>query len=115
VAFGSDWDVSSPDPLQGIEVAVTRMGPFGETSTPFIPQERIPLEDAIRAYTLNSAWVNHLDDRTGSIEVGKLADLVVLKSNLFKIEPSQISEAKVLLTLFGGKPVYGSFDDAGSE
>ena len=114
VAFGSDWDVSSPDPLQGIEVAVTRMGPNGETKTPFIPQERIPLKDAIAAYTLHAAYVNHIDDRTGSIQVGKLADLVVLKWNLFKIKPAKISDSKVLLTLFGGKPVYGSFDAAGN-
>lgn len=113
VAFGSDWSVSSPNPLEGIEVAVTRMGPNGETKTPFIPEERIPLKDAIAAYTLHAAYVNHIDDRTGSIQVGKLADLTVVNRNLFKIKPTQISESKVVLTLFGGHPVYGTFDDAG--
>lgn len=112
VAFGSDWSVSSVNPLEGIEVAVTRMGPNGETDTPFLPEQRISLEDAIRAYTLNAAYLNRLDDRTGSIEAGKLADLIVLDRNLFRIDPQEISEARVLLTLFAGRPVAGSFEAA---
>jgi predicted amidohydrolase YtcJ len=109
VAFGSDWSVSSANPLEEIEVAVTRMGWTGQTTTPFLPEERIELRDAIAAFTLNAAYVNFQDDRTGSIETGKLADLIVLDRNLFSIPPEQISESKVLLTLLGGKPVYGDF------
>jgi hypothetical protein len=109
VAFGSDWSVSSPNPLEEMEVAVTRMGPAGETTTPFIPEERIDLKDAIAAFTINAAYVNFLDDRTGSIEPGKLADLIVVDRNLFTIRPEEISEAKVVLTLLGGKPVFGDF------
>jgi predicted amidohydrolase YtcJ len=109
VAFGSDWSVSSANPLEEIEVAVTRMGPAGETRTPFIPEERIDLRDALAAFTLNAAYVNFQDDRTGSIEEGKLADLVVLDRNLFAIPPDQISGARVLLTLLGGKPVFGDW------
>jgi predicted amidohydrolase YtcJ len=71
-----------------------------------MPQERITLEQAIAAATLNAAYVNHLDDRTGSIEPGKLADLTILDTNLFEVEPSAISEAKVVTTLLGGEVVY---------
>jgi len=114
VAFGSDWSVSSANPLEEMEVAITRMGPHGETKEPFIPEERIDLKDALAAFTINAAYVNFQDDTTGSIETGKLADLVVLDRNLFTIPPSQISTAKVLLTLFGGKPVYGDPDRVGN-
>jgi predicted amidohydrolase YtcJ len=114
VAFGSDWSVSSANPLEEIEVAVTRMGPAGETRTPFIPEERIDLRDALAAFTLNAAYVNFQDDRTGSIEEGKLADLVVLDHNLFAIPPDQISGARVLLTLLGGKPVFGDWSLSGA-
>jgi predicted amidohydrolase YtcJ len=109
VAFGSDWSVSSANPLEELEVAVTRMGPNGETKTPYLPDERIDLRDALAAFTLDAAYVNHQDDRTGSIEVGKLADVVVLDRNLFAIPPGQISDTKVVLTLFGGKPIFGDF------
>jgi predicted amidohydrolase YtcJ len=106
VAFGSDWNVSSPDPLQAIEAAVTRGNVFDPEVPVFMPQERISLEDAIKAATINSAYVNHLDSRTGSIEVNKLGDLVILDKNLFEIEPAEISDARVQKTLFGGKVVF---------
>jgi predicted amidohydrolase YtcJ len=107
VAFGSDWSVSSANPLEELEVAVTRMGPNGETKEPFIPEERIDLKDALAAFTIGAAYVNFQDATTGSIERGKLADLIVLDHNLFAIDPAQISDTKVLLTLFGGKAVHG--------
>ncbi|HYV20751.1 MAG TPA: amidohydrolase [Verrucomicrobiae bacterium] len=109
IAFGSDWSVSSANPLEELEVAVTRMGPNGETKTPYLPDERIDLRDALAAFTLDAAYVNFQDDTTGSIETGKLADLIVLDRNLFAIPPAQISETKVLLTLFGGKPIFGDW------
>jgi hypothetical protein len=113
VAFGSDWSVSSANPLEEIEVAVTRMGWSGQTKEPFIPEERIELRDALAAFTINAAYVNFQDDRTGSIETGKLADLIVLDRDLFNLKPDQISEAKVLLTLLGGKPVHGDWSLGG--
>jgi predicted amidohydrolase YtcJ len=113
VAFGSDWSVSSANPLEELEVAVTRMGPNGETREPFLPAERIDLKDALAAFTLNAAYVNFQEDRTGSIEPGKLADLIVLDRNLFTIPPEQISETRVLLTLFGGRPIYGDWSLSG--
>ena len=84
------------------------MDPAKHDTPVFEPQERITLAQAIAAATFNAAYVNHLDDRTGSIEVGKLGDLVILDSNLFEIEPSEISETKVIATLFGGEVVYHS-------
>lgn len=110
VAFGSDWYVSSADPLAGIETAVTRLSAEGLNDVVMLPDERISLEDAIAAYTINSAFTNFLDERSGSIEVGKLADLIVLDQNLFEIDVSEISEARVLLTLLGGEPVYGDME-----
>ena len=76
----------------------------------FIPEERIDLKSAIVAFTINAAFVNKQEDTTGSIEVGKLADLIVIDQNLFDIDPATISDTKVLLTLFGGEPVYGDID-----
>jgi predicted amidohydrolase YtcJ len=107
LAFGSDWSVSSANPFEEMEVAVTRMGAHGETSTAYLPEERIDIGSAIAAFTIGSAYVNSLERQTGSIEVGKWADLIVLDRNLFAIEPSEISETRVLLTLLEGKPVHG--------
>jgi hypothetical protein len=106
IAFGSDWNVSSPDPLLAIETAVTRVEPLEHSTPVFMPQERISLEEAITAATLNAAYVNHLDDVSGTIEIGKLGDLVILDTNLFEVEPSAISDARVVETLFGGETVY---------
>ncbi|HET6564165.1 MAG TPA: amidohydrolase, partial [Xanthomonadales bacterium] len=89
VAFGSDWNVSSPDPLQAIEAAVTRGNVFDPSIPVFMPQERISLEDAIKAATLNAAYVNHFDGISGSIEPGKSGDLVILDRNLFEIDPAE--------------------------
>jgi predicted amidohydrolase YtcJ len=109
VAFGSDWNVSSPNPFEEIEVAVTRMGPGGETPTPFLPEERIDLASALAAFTISAAYVNGIEDQTGSIEVGKLADLIVIDRNPFEVEPAEISETTVLLTLLEGEPVHGDW------
>ena len=109
VAFGSDWFVTSGNPLLGIETAVTRRDPLTNVSDAFIDSERINLADAIAAYTINSAYVNFMEKDTGSIEVGKLADLIVIDQNLFVIEAHEISDAQVLLTLLGGSPVYGDW------
>ncbi len=106
IAFGSDWSVSSANPLLQIETAITRKNALSEDETVFIAEERIDLESAIAAFTINAAFVNKLDKTTGSIEPGKAADLIVLDRNLFEIPSEELSEAKVLLTLLNGKPVY---------
>jgi len=108
VAFGSDWSVSSVDPMPQIETALTRVDAESHATEVLNPEQRITIEQAIEAFTLGTAYVNHQEDVTGSIEVGKFADLVVLDQNLLEIEAEQISDTKVLLTLFEGKPVFGS-------
>lgn len=111
VAFGSDWSVSTANPFPQIETAVTRKSAVDESIPVFIPEERIDLQTAIAAFTINAAFVNKQERDTGSIEVGKLADLVVVDQNLFDIKPSEISETKALLTLLGGEAVHGNLED----
>ncbi len=111
LAFGSDWYVSSANPLLAIEVAITRRAPSGLGAEPLLPEEAIDLATAIKAATLGAAYGNFLDKETGSIEVGKLADLIVIDKNLFDIPARDISEARVMLTLFEGESVHGSLDD----
>jgi predicted amidohydrolase YtcJ len=110
IAMGSDWTVSTVDPLPQIETAVTRIEAIDHATAVLNPEQRISLAQAVEGFTMGSAFVNHQDDTTGSIEVGKLADLIVLDKNLFALEPHEISDAKVLLTLFEGKAVYGNLD-----
>jgi predicted amidohydrolase YtcJ len=105
LAFGSDWTVSTADPLPQIEVAVTRIEP-GDDSEPFLPQERLDLPTALAAFTIGSAYVNGLEEETGSIEPGKLADLVVLDRDLLSPDAGPPSEARVLLTLVEGEVVF---------
>ncbi len=108
--MGSDWSVSTVDPLPQIETAVTRIEAIEHETEVLNPEQRITLEQAIEGFTMGSAFVNHQEDMTGSIEVGKLADLIVLDKNLFDLPPKEISDANVLLTLFAGEPVYGTLD-----
>ena len=103
---GSDWDVSPLDPLQGIEVAVTRRDPDSPPGPPWLPNEAISLPEILAAYTINGARVAFADSARGSITVGKWADLIVLDHNLLTIAPRDIHRTKVLLTLFQGHEVY---------
>jgi predicted amidohydrolase YtcJ len=105
LAFGSDWSVSSPDPLAGIQVALTREWTGGRPG-PFLPEQEIALDAALAAYTIGAAAANGLDAETGSIEVGKLADLVVVSHDLFEVAPAKIAQERVQLTLVEGEPVY---------
>jgi len=110
LAFGSDWSVSSLDPLEGIEVAVTRRDPDGGGRPAMQPDEALDLPAAIAAYTAGAAWANRLEETTGSIETGKAADLVVLADDLFALPPEKIGEARVLMTLIAGEVVYRAED-----
>ncbi len=111
LACGSDWPISTPDPLQQIHVGVNRMAPPGYTygddggAGPFLPSQRLTLDAAVRAFTAGSAYVNHLDE-TGSIRVGNLADLVVLDRDPFANPPEEIGETRVLMTFVDGAQVY---------
>ncbi|MFE9600356.1 amidohydrolase [Streptomyces hokutonensis] len=106
LAAGSDWPVSSPDPLQGIHVAVNRVEP-GSAGPVFLPGERIGLAEALTAYTAGSAYANHLDD-TGRVAAGALADLVVLDRDPFAAPPEEIAETRVAHTYVGGAEVYAA-------
>jgi predicted amidohydrolase YtcJ len=109
VAFGSDWSVSTADPLLGIETAMTRIEPDGPATPVFLPEQRIDLPQAIAGYTIDAAYANFLDADTGSLELGKYGDLIVLSENLFEIPTERISEATVEATLLEGEWVYGEF------
>ncbi|MCH8228178.1 MAG: amidohydrolase, partial [Proteobacteria bacterium] len=105
---GSDWNVSSANPLDAIEVAIRRQDPLAGEGPVLNENERVSLATMIDAYTINGAWLMHQEDRVGSIEVGKRADIVVLDRNLFAIPATQISAARVLFTLLDGVAVYAA-------
>ncbi len=106
VVGGSDWTVSSLNPLDAIETAVRRQNPFEDSGPVLGENEEIDLTAALDMYTRNAAHVMRLEDKTGSIEVGKRADLIVLDRSLFDIPVTEINEARVLLTMMDGKTVY---------
>ncbi len=108
LAAGSDWAVSSANPLRAIHVAVNRSlhGSTGEQAEPFLPGQRLEPAEAFAAYTIGSAFVNHLDDVTGSIEPGKFADLVVLDRDPIAGPPAEIGSTSVLATYVEGEPAY---------
>lgn len=113
LCFGSDWPVSSPDPLTELHVATTRTPPpepgaAADDADVFLPHERLGLEAAVEAFTLGSAYVNHLDGETGSIAVGKLADLAVVDRDIFALDGRDggVAGAKVLATFVGGRAVH---------
>lgn len=108
---GSDWDVSSLNPLDAIETAIRRQDPYEEPGRILGENEEIDLVTALDMYTRNAAHIMRLEDKSGSIEAGKRADLIVLDRNLFDIPVTEINEARVLLTIMDGKTVYDANDD----
>src|SRR5438874_1729369 len=108
LAFGSDWPVVTLNPWPGVQNALTRQTTDGDPPDGFVPKERIRLEDTIKAYTLGAALAGRREKTEGSIEAGKLADLIVLSQDLFKIPATEIVKTEVLLTLVGGTVVYRS-------
>ncbi len=108
LAAGSDWAVSSANPLRAIHVAVNRslQGATGPYAEPFLPGQHLELAQALAAYTIGSAYVNHLDSETGTVEPGKLADLVVLDRDPFDYPPADIGTTGVLATYVQGEPVH---------
>jgi predicted amidohydrolase YtcJ len=108
IVGGSDWSVSSLNPLEAIQVALTRRALDDAGATPWLPQEVIDLSTALRAYTINGAFLSRQETLTGSIEIGKAADLVVLDRNLFDVPAREIHLARVLMTILEGKIVYAA-------
>lgn len=123
VTFSGDHPVSPiNNPFWAIEVAVTRnlnnpefygvdeITGIDDPTWLLNPKERISVLDAVKAYTINGAYQLYRDDKVGSIEKGKLADLIVVDQDIFKIDPLKIDQTKVLTTIFNGKPVFGGYD-----
>jgi predicted amidohydrolase YtcJ len=106
LAMGSDWSVSTPDPFKQMEVAVTRVDPDHRGGEPFLPDERIGLDEALTAFTRGSAFVNRLDGETGTLAPGMLADLVVLDRDIGAPDNGPIGDARALLTMVGGRVVH---------
>lgn len=111
LSFGTDWPGTSAaeypiNPMLGLYAAVTRQTLTGQPAGGWFPEERISIEDAIKAYTYNTAYANFEEKIKGSIEVGKLADIAVLSKNLLKIRPRETLQTEVIYTIVGGKIVY---------
>jgi predicted amidohydrolase YtcJ len=107
LAGGSDWPVTTPNPLLEMEVALTRTDPDERDGAPLFPEERLTLDEALAAFTIGSAYVNHVEAETGSITVGKRADLVVLDRDIRNAGTGPLGDARVRATLVGGHIVSG--------
>ncbi|SDE26580.1 amidohydrolase [Kordiimonas lacus] len=110
VTFGSDWPVAPLDPIMGIYAAVTRQTLDGANPDGWIPDEKISVLEALRAYTVNNAYAGYQEDKLGLIKPGYLADFVVLSDNLFAIDPVAIKDVSVLRTAIGGVDRYRAED-----
>jgi hypothetical protein len=106
LAFGSDWPVAPLDPLSGIAAAVTRATLDGHNPGGWFPEQRLTVEEAVRAYTQGSAYAAFEEKDKGTILPGKLADLVVLSEDLLRIPPERIKDVRVEITIVGGRIVY---------
>jgi predicted amidohydrolase YtcJ len=106
LAFGSDWFVAPINPLVGIYAAVTRRTLGGNHKNGWVPEQRITVAEAVHAYTMGSAYASMEERSKGSLEPGKLADLAVLSDDIFEVEPEKIADAKVDVTILGGKVIY---------
>jgi predicted amidohydrolase YtcJ len=106
LAFGSDWPVAPLDPLRGIFVAVNRTDVEGEPEGGWLPEERLPLADAIRAFTSGASWASFDEQRKGSLERDMLADIVILSEDVFALPPERLLQAEVVMTIVDGKIVY---------
>lgn len=106
LALGTDWTVAPLEPMLTIQAAITRQTLDGRHPDGWNPQEKISVEEAVRAYTVGSAYAEFTEDRKGTIAPGKLADMVMLDGDIFPIEPGEIDKVKVVLTVMDGRVVY---------
>jgi len=106
LAFGSDWPVVTLNPWQGIQTAVTRQTAEGTPAKGFLPEQRLTVPQAVEAYTSGAAFAGRREKTEGSLEVGKLADLIMISQDIFAINPHKIGATKVLTTIVGGRVVY---------
>ncbi len=108
LAFGSDSPVAPLNPLLGIYAAVTRRTLDDKNPNGWIPEQKISVEETVRAFTWGSAYAEFQENVKGTLEVGKLADFVIISDDIFTIDPVKIKDAKVLVTVVGGRVVYES-------
>ena len=106
LAFGSDWTVAPLDPMLGVYAAVTRRTLDGKHPGGWIPDQKITVGEALRAYTYGNAWATFMDQKWGALVAGRYADVVVLDRDLFGVPPEQIGSVRVRYTIVGGKVVY---------
>jgi len=106
LAFGTDWTVAPLNPMLTIYAAVTRRTLDGKNPNGWVPEQKISVEETVRAYTLGSAYAEFQENVKGSITVGKLADLVLLSRDIFKIDPEEIENVKVVMTMLDGRVVF---------
>ena len=106
LAFGSDWPVVTLNPWEGVQTAVTRQTSEGKPEAGFVPEQRLPVAQVIEGYTLGAAFAGRREKSEGSLEIGKLADLIILSQNIFDVEPHKIGATKVVTTIVGGRLVY---------
>lgn len=111
LAFGSDWFVAPPTPLEGIYAAVTRRTIDDKTPEGWVPEQKITVEQALRAYTSGSAFASFDEKKKGVLKKGYLADLVILDNDITTISPEKIREVKVVTTIVGGKIVFQRGDE----
>lgn len=109
--FGSDWPVVTLNPWEGIQTAVTRQTSDGKPAGGFVPSQRLTVAEAVAGYTIDAAYAGRLEKTEGSLELGKVADVIMLDRNIFDINPHTINQTKVLLTIVGGKIVYAANPD----
>jgi predicted amidohydrolase YtcJ len=108
LGFGSDWTVATLDPIPGIAAAVTRQTSDGRNTGGWVPEQRISLDDALRAYTWGNSYANFTETHRGTLAPGKWADITVLDKDLFALPPAELGTAHAVMTVVGGKVVYRS-------
>jgi hypothetical protein len=108
LAFGTDWYVAPLDPVQSLHAAVTRRTLDGKNPGGWVPAQKITVEEAVRAYTWGSAYAEFAENVKGTITPGKLADLVILSQDIFKIDPAEIDKTKIRMTIMDGRAVFES-------
>lgn len=106
IAFGSDWFVAPPTPLEGIYAAVTRRTLDGQHPEGWVPEQKITVEEALQAYTIDAAYASYEENLKGTLEPGKLADFTVIDQNLLEMSPENIREALIMMTVVGGEIVF---------